>query len=285
MVPIGREQHRMADVAPLLEPLLAHWVHPYARRMRALFALQAGDVHQIRGLVGPDPLPQFRDFTWLTEARITAEFAAVAELPCRPAREYWRAGASAAAAWRPSASARPQSERAEGQLRTYPICAAPGDPGVREPVSGNARPEMFTRVAVRASSKCRSWRRRWGSETVRISRSRPSSRSRPWSPRLTRDKVSLRQSVRVRQPRGARGTAPTTVWARGCSCRTRQRLLSLARPTCTSGRCDGGSAPRTDAPDAPQRSFVGSRACSRFSFCEADRALRRSTEQGCSSSR
>jgi hypothetical protein len=75
------------------------------------------------------------------------------------------------------------------------------------------------------------------------------------------------------------------VRARGCSCRTRQRLLSLARPTCTSARCDGGSAPRTDPPDAPQRSFVGSRACSRFSFCEADRALRRSTEQGCSSSR
>jgi hypothetical protein len=83
MVLIWREQGRLEEVAPLVEPLLAQSVHPSAAKLRGVFALDRGDVGAIGALLGPDPVPRTRDFTWLADVCITAELAAAGGLPCR----------------------------------------------------------------------------------------------------------------------------------------------------------------------------------------------------------
>jgi DNA-binding SARP family transcriptional activator len=83
MVLIWREQHRLADVEPLVEPFLAESVHPSASKLRGIFAMARGAIDEIPGLLDVDPVPRSRDFTWLADMSITAELAAAAELPCR----------------------------------------------------------------------------------------------------------------------------------------------------------------------------------------------------------
>jgi hypothetical protein len=83
MVLIWREQGRLGQVAPFIEPLLARSVHPSAAKMRALIALEQGAPELVAGLLGPHPEPRSRDFTWLVDMCVTAELAASAGLPCR----------------------------------------------------------------------------------------------------------------------------------------------------------------------------------------------------------
>jgi DNA-binding SARP family transcriptional activator len=83
MVFIWREQGRLAEVAPMIEPLLASSIHPSASKLRGIFVVERGAAHEIEALLGPDPIPRSRDFTWLTDACLTAELAAAADLPCR----------------------------------------------------------------------------------------------------------------------------------------------------------------------------------------------------------
>jgi hypothetical protein len=83
MVFIWREQGRLSEVAPVIEPLLASSTHPSAAKLRGVFAIERGGAHEIEALLGRDPVPRWRDFTWLTDACLTAELAAAARLPCR----------------------------------------------------------------------------------------------------------------------------------------------------------------------------------------------------------
>lgn len=83
MVFIWREQGRLTEVAPAIEPLLARSIHPSASKLRGIFAIERGAAHEIEALLAPDPIPRSRDFTWLTDACLTAELAAAADLPCR----------------------------------------------------------------------------------------------------------------------------------------------------------------------------------------------------------
>jgi hypothetical protein len=83
LVLIWREQGRLAAMAPLVEPLLAQFVHPSAAKLRGMFVMDRGSLHEIAALLGPDPVPRSRDFTWLAESCVTAELAAAARLPCR----------------------------------------------------------------------------------------------------------------------------------------------------------------------------------------------------------
>jgi hypothetical protein len=83
LVSIWREQGRMTAMAPLVEPLLAEFAHPGAAKLRGMFAIDRGALHEVAALLGPDPIPRTRDFTWLAETCITAELAATANLPCR----------------------------------------------------------------------------------------------------------------------------------------------------------------------------------------------------------
>jgi len=83
MVWIWREQGRLLEVAPLLEPLLASSVHPSAAKLRATIALERGAPHEIPRLLTGDPVPRSRDFTWLTDMCVTAELAAAGNLRCR----------------------------------------------------------------------------------------------------------------------------------------------------------------------------------------------------------
>ena len=73
----------MRAVEPVVDPLLAAAVHPSAPKMRAIFAVERGAIHEIATLLGPDPVPRSRDFTWMVDVCITAELAAMARLPCR----------------------------------------------------------------------------------------------------------------------------------------------------------------------------------------------------------
>ena len=82
MVQVWREQGRLDEVAPLVEPLLSQATHPGAAKLRGVFALERGQPDQIGALLGPDPVPRSRDFTWLAEICVTAELAAAAALPC-----------------------------------------------------------------------------------------------------------------------------------------------------------------------------------------------------------
>jgi hypothetical protein len=83
MVLIWREQGRLQEVAPIVEPLLAESVHPSAAKLRGLFALDRDAPSEIVGLLATDPVPRSRDFTWLADVCVTAELAAAAGLPCR----------------------------------------------------------------------------------------------------------------------------------------------------------------------------------------------------------
>jgi DNA-binding SARP family transcriptional activator len=83
MVLIWREQGRLTAMAPSIEPLLASWVHPNAAKLRATIAIERGAPEAVAVLMGSDPVPRSRDFTWLVDMCITAELAAAAELSCR----------------------------------------------------------------------------------------------------------------------------------------------------------------------------------------------------------
>jgi tetratricopeptide (TPR) repeat protein len=82
MALIWREQDRLGEVAPLVEPLLEQSQHPGAYKLRALFALERNAVGEIETILGPDPVPRARDFTWLVEMCLTAELCAAARLAC-----------------------------------------------------------------------------------------------------------------------------------------------------------------------------------------------------------
>jgi hypothetical protein len=79
---IWREQDRLLELSPLVEPLLAQVQHPGARKLRAYFAFERGAIEEIATLLGPNPMPGLRDFTWLSEMCVTAELCAAAGLPC-----------------------------------------------------------------------------------------------------------------------------------------------------------------------------------------------------------
>ena len=79
---IWREQDRLLELSPLVEPLLSQVQHPGARKLRAYFAFERGAIEEIAMLLGPDPLPAVRDFTWLCEMCVTAELCAAGGLGC-----------------------------------------------------------------------------------------------------------------------------------------------------------------------------------------------------------
>ena len=83
MVLVWREQNRLTEIEPAIEPLLAQSVHPGASKLRGMFAVARGVVDEIAGLLDADPVPRSRDFTWLADMCITSELAAIAGLPCR----------------------------------------------------------------------------------------------------------------------------------------------------------------------------------------------------------
>ena len=83
MVLIWREQGRLTEVAPFVEPLLAKSVHPSAAKLRATIAIERAAPEEVAGLLGADAVPRSRDFTWLVDMCVTAELAAAAGLPCR----------------------------------------------------------------------------------------------------------------------------------------------------------------------------------------------------------
>jgi hypothetical protein len=82
MMLIWREQSRMAEMAPIVEPILRDTVHPSAPKMLGIFAIERGAVDEIPAILGPDPIPRARDFTWLADVCVTAELASAAHLPC-----------------------------------------------------------------------------------------------------------------------------------------------------------------------------------------------------------
>jgi DNA-binding SARP family transcriptional activator len=79
---IWREQDRLLEVSALVEPLLAQVQHPGARKLRAFFAFERGEIEEIATLLGPNPMPELRDFTWLCEMCVTAELSAAGGLSC-----------------------------------------------------------------------------------------------------------------------------------------------------------------------------------------------------------
>jgi hypothetical protein len=82
MISIWREQAKLSEMAPVVEPMLAAAIHPGARRLRAMFAQARGDLGAVAEILGADPVPRVQDFTWLCDACVTAELAADAHLPC-----------------------------------------------------------------------------------------------------------------------------------------------------------------------------------------------------------
>jgi tetratricopeptide (TPR) repeat protein len=83
MVPVWREQDRLAEVEPLVREPMEASEHPGARKLWGVFLLEAGDVEGVAALLGDDPVPRPRDWTWLAEICVTAELAAAAGSPCR----------------------------------------------------------------------------------------------------------------------------------------------------------------------------------------------------------
>jgi DNA-binding SARP family transcriptional activator len=81
MIYIWREQDKLVEMAPVVEPMLAGAVHPGARRMRAMFARARDDADAVAEILGADPVPRVQDFTWLCDVCVTAELAADAHLP------------------------------------------------------------------------------------------------------------------------------------------------------------------------------------------------------------
>jgi DNA-binding SARP family transcriptional activator len=79
---IWREQDRLVELSPMVEPLLMQAQHPGARKLRAYFAFERGAIEEIATLLGPDPMPPDRDFTWLSEMCVTAELCAAGGLGC-----------------------------------------------------------------------------------------------------------------------------------------------------------------------------------------------------------
>jgi tetratricopeptide (TPR) repeat protein len=79
---IWREQDRLLELSPLVEPLLAQVQHPGARKLRAYFAFERGAIEEIATLLEPNPMPELRDFTWLAEMCVSAELCAAGDLPC-----------------------------------------------------------------------------------------------------------------------------------------------------------------------------------------------------------
>jgi hypothetical protein len=82
MMLIWREQDRMVEMAPIVEPILRETIHPSAPKMLGIFAIERGAIEEIATILGPDPIPRVRDFTWLADLCVTAELAAAAHLAC-----------------------------------------------------------------------------------------------------------------------------------------------------------------------------------------------------------
>jgi tetratricopeptide (TPR) repeat protein len=82
LVLVRREQGRLAEIAPFLDAMLRRSTYPAVAKVRALSALERGDLPQVRALLAGDPIPRARDFIWSTEMALLAEAAAVAGLPC-----------------------------------------------------------------------------------------------------------------------------------------------------------------------------------------------------------
>ena len=82
MIFIWREQGRLSELAPVVEPMLHDAVHPGAKRMLAIFASNRGDRPGVVELLGADPVPRALEFTWLCDACVAAELASDAQLSC-----------------------------------------------------------------------------------------------------------------------------------------------------------------------------------------------------------
>jgi hypothetical protein len=79
---VWREQDRIAEVSPMVEPLLRGAQYPGARKLLAFFALERGAIDEIAALLGPQPMPPMHDFIWLLDMCTTAELCAAARLDC-----------------------------------------------------------------------------------------------------------------------------------------------------------------------------------------------------------
>lgn len=84
LILVRREQGRLDEIAQL-EHMLQRSSYPSVTKVRGLFALERGDLDQVRALLGGaggDPIPRARDFIWPTEMALLAELSAAAGLPC-----------------------------------------------------------------------------------------------------------------------------------------------------------------------------------------------------------
>lgn len=82
MVQVWREQDRLADIGPLVRAPMEASDHPGARKLWGIFLLDAGDLDGVSALLGDEPVPRPRDWTWLAEVCVTAELAAAVGAPC-----------------------------------------------------------------------------------------------------------------------------------------------------------------------------------------------------------
>lgn len=81
MVQVWREQDRLAEIGPLVRVPMEASDHPGARKLWGVFLLDAGDLDGVAQLLGDDPVPRPRDWTWLAEVCVTAELAAAVGAP------------------------------------------------------------------------------------------------------------------------------------------------------------------------------------------------------------
>lgn len=81
MVQVWREQDRLAEIGPLVRAPMEASDHPGARKLWGIFLLEAGDLDGVAALLGDDPVPRPRDWTWLAELCVTAELAAAVGAP------------------------------------------------------------------------------------------------------------------------------------------------------------------------------------------------------------
>ena len=85
LILVRREQGRLSEIAQVADGMLRRSTYPSVTKVRALFALEGGDLDQVRALLGSgDPVPRARDFIWPTEMALLAELAAA------PACRAWR---------------------------------------------------------------------------------------------------------------------------------------------------------------------------------------------------
>jgi tetratricopeptide (TPR) repeat protein len=76
MTYVWREQDRMEEVGPVVEPLLEEAAHPGSHKLLALYRLERGAKSEIAALIDRHLIPASHDFTWLPEMCLTAELCA-----------------------------------------------------------------------------------------------------------------------------------------------------------------------------------------------------------------